>query len=119
VARLAHGQDRIHVDVRIHEGRGEEPAFRVELTVVAGREFADRSDRGDPVAFDEDIDRVRATTAGGMDPGLADDHTHSAVGTPCGGTTLGRGQSPAARPPDRASVRDADRRRQVGQGRSR
>ena len=81
VARLADGQDRVHVDVRVDERRREEPARGVELAAAVGGDRAGGPDRRDPVALDRQVDGLDRTAERGMDARVADDQSVVATGT--------------------------------------
>jgi hypothetical protein len=91
VAGLPDREDRVEVDVRIDERRGEQPAGGVELDVVAREGGAGRDDPGDVVALGEDVEearrrrcRVRRVAAGGgrIQARVADEQTRGGLPPP-------------------------------------
>jgi hypothetical protein len=106
VARLADGQDRVEVDVRVDEGRGDEPARGVELPAAVGGEPTRRSDRSDAIALDREVDGVDRSAERGMDARIADDesgrrhrHLWAGAGTPaqCAAAVVAESRNPGRR----------------------
>jgi hypothetical protein len=75
VARLPDGQDRVEVDMRVDERRGEEAAVRVEDAAVIGRDRAGRPDLGDRVAVGPNVDERDVAARGRMDARVADEQS--------------------------------------------
>jgi hypothetical protein len=75
VARLADGQDGVHVDVGIDEGRREEAAFGIDLGAAVGGNHAGRADRLDPIPVNENVGRVDNTAQRWMDSRVAHDQS--------------------------------------------
>jgi len=80
MARLTDRERGIHVDVRVDERRRQEAAIGLELDRLRasrGGQLPRRADGRDPVALDEDIDRIGARPQCRMNACAPDDQPHT------------------------------------------
>jgi len=73
MTRLADGEDRIEMDVRVDERRREKPTLGIDLGPAVGGQRSGRPNGVDAIAIDEDVDGVDRTSVRGMDARVTDE----------------------------------------------